>query len=353
MKLEDVSFLALQGSYDSDEASFHGLRQFRRIEFPGSDYHFKAGLYLHRANHGQFNTVWGRRDAGPPHAWLLNLAPLIDGETQRRVALVSIAAFLEATLHEKLSYVPLFRDPRVGREWFPDVTLVAQFSDSRTTPIATFEEDLDVSTATLEGARVEAEGLSLWREEELLFRDDQKQGTSAVVLGWSPGSQASWTLRFRPEGEAFDSTSRLVFFMGASTERPDPEEAPESTPPAREIPRIEIEIEDLAGESSRFELSDRKPIAMPLEVQFLKTAWLNREAHGRTWEPTLSSYDIPLELFVLRNERLDLARLAAVRFVLTSEKGSVVVLDDVAVARSAFTAVQDGQGNDRPEGDER
>ncbi|MGH9390869.1 MAG: hypothetical protein ACRD1Z_14730, partial [Vicinamibacteria bacterium] len=186
MKLEDVSFLALQGSYDSDEASFHGLRQLRRIDFTGDGYHFKTGLYLHRGNHGQFNTVWGRRDAGPPYSWLLNLAPIVDGEVQRQVARVFISAFLEATLHERLGYLPLFRDPRVGRAWLPEVALVAQFSDSRSAPLATFEEDLDVLTATFPGARIETSGLALWREEELLFRDDQKQGTSAVVLGWTP-----------------------------------------------------------------------------------------------------------------------------------------------------------------------
>jgi dienelactone hydrolase len=359
IKLEDVSFLALQGSYDSDEASFHGLRQFRRIDFPGEDYHFKAGLYLHRANHGQFNTIWGRRDAGPPQAWLLNLAPVIDGETQRRVALVSIAAFLEATLHERMPYVALFRDPRLGREWLPDVTLVAQFSDSRTAPLATFEEDLDVLTATLPGARVETEGLSLWREEELLFRDDQKQGTSAVVLGWTAGSHASWTIRLRPEGESFDSTSRFAFFLSGSTERPAPDEPvepvekAEKTEEPREVPSIQIEIEDLSGEKSRVELDALQPIAMPLEVQFLKTAWLNREAHGGTWEPTLQSYEIPFGSFLERNERVDLTRLAAIRFLLASEKGSVVVLDDVAVARGGFPPIEDGERNNHPESDER
>ncbi len=362
MELEDVSFLALQGSYDSDEASFHGLRQFRRIDFPGEGYHFKAGLYLHRANHGQFNTVWGRYDAGPPHAWLLNLAPLMDGEMQRQVALVSISAFLEATLRDELEYVPFFRDPRMGREWLPDVTLVAQFSDSRTVPIATFEEDLDVLTATSAGGRIEAEGLSLWREEELLFRDDQKQGTSAVVLGWTPESRrasgaASWTIRLRPEAETFDSASRLTFFLSGSTEQPaKPNKLNKNVKKMeepREIPSIQVEIEDVAGEKSRLELEELHPIAMPLEVQFLKLAWLNREAHGPTWEPTLQSYEIPFDIFLARNRRIDLTRLAAIRFFLGSEKGSVVVLDDVAVARGGVPAVEDRERNDRSEGEKR
>ncbi len=332
LKLEDVSFLALQGSYDSDEASFHGLRQFRRIDFTGDSYYFKAGIYLHRGNHGQFNTVWGRRDAGPPQSWLLNLAPIVDGELQRQVARVSISAFLEATLHERLGYVPLFRDSRLGREWLPQAVLVTQFSDSRTTPLATFEEDLEVTTATFPGARIETSGLALWREEELLYRDDQKQGTSAVVLGWTPesrgASSAMYAIRFSPEGATFDPTSRLTFFLSGSTERPNREDETERP---REVPSVEIEIEDLGGKKGRIDVSELGPIAMPLEVQLVKLAWLNREAHGRTWEPTLASYEVPLGLLLERNPEVDTARLAAIRFLFRSEGESVVVLDDVGV----------------------
>ena len=360
MKLEDVSFLALQGSYDSDEASFHGLRQFRRIDFTGDDYHFKAGVYLHRGNHGQFNTVWGRRDAGPPSSWLLNLAPIVDGETQRQVARVSISAFLEATLHQRLGYLPLFRDPRVGRAWLPEVKLVAQFSDSRTAPLATFEEDLEVLTATFPGARIETSGLALWREEELLFRDDQKQGTSAVILGWTPesrgASNAVYAIRFSPEGASFDPTSRLTFFLSGSTERPNGEDETEGP---REVPLVEIEFEDLGGEKSRIDVSELAPMAMPLEVQFLKLAWLNREAHGRTWEPTLSSYEVPFETLLERNPKVDVTRLAAVRFLMTSEGGSVVVLDDVGVSRrsgngagSLASSVDNGEGKNDSERDQ-
>ena len=72
---------------------------------------------------------------------------------------------------------------------------------------------------------------------------------------------------------------------------------------------------------------------MPLEVRFLKLAWLNREAYERPWEPTLSSYEVPFETLLARNPKLDVARLAAVRFLFSSEGGSVVVLDDVGVSR--------------------
>ncbi|MGH9335116.1 MAG: hypothetical protein ACRD21_15360, partial [Vicinamibacteria bacterium] len=334
MKLQDVSFLALQGSYDSDEASFHGLRQFRRIDYTGGGYHFKAGVYLHRGNHGQFNTVWGSADAGPPYSWILNLAPIVPGETQRGVARVYISAFLEATLHENQDYVPLFRDPRLGREWLPDVVLVSQFSDSATTPLANFEEDLDVQSATAEGARIETEGLALWREEELLFRDDQKQGTSAAVLGWT--DEATFAIRFNEEA-SFDPRSRLTFSLSGSTERPlekdEEDEEDDDETMRKRAPDVAIQIEDASGEVSRIALADVAPVAMPLRVQFLKLARWNRQAHGSTWEPTLQSYEVPFEALLEKNPGVDLARLAAIRFRFGGEGENVVLLDDVAVAR--------------------
>ena len=75
--LKDINYLSLQGSYDSDESSFFGYRQYQRIQFTDTAFHFKSGLYIHRANHGQFNTVWGKYDGGVPSRWLLNTRPLI------------------------------------------------------------------------------------------------------------------------------------------------------------------------------------------------------------------------------------------------------------------------------------
>ncbi|MCG8608153.1 hypothetical protein MJD09_24605, partial [bacterium] len=70
-QLENVNFLTLHGSYDSDEPAYHGFRQFNRIHFTDGNYWFKAGIYIHGANHGQFNTDWGREDFNPPNSWLL------------------------------------------------------------------------------------------------------------------------------------------------------------------------------------------------------------------------------------------------------------------------------------------
>ncbi|HVN04604.1 MAG TPA: hypothetical protein VMT86_09320, partial [Bryobacteraceae bacterium] len=77
--IEDVSYLTLQGSHDADVSSFMGSQQWEHVRYSRPGPWFKAELYAYRANHGQFNTAWGRTDAGLPLSWLLNLKPLMTG----------------------------------------------------------------------------------------------------------------------------------------------------------------------------------------------------------------------------------------------------------------------------------
>jgi predicted dienelactone hydrolase len=350
IELEDVSFLALQGSYDSDEASFFGLRQLRRIDFRDGAYRFKAGVYVHGANHGQFNTVWGRTDAGPPGSWLLNLAPIIPGDAQRRVAAVYISAFFEATLHERREYVPLFRDPRSGRSWLPEVLLVPQFSDSTTRVIADFEEDIDVRTATLPGARIETSGLERWKEEELLFRDDEKQGTSAVVFGGTrTGGEAYYAVRLAPDGVGVDPTSFLTFSLGAYLQKDAP-----STAEHPEV-EVEVELEDGEGRSAVVPLQEVATLLPPIRIRLFKLPRWSGIGQGSDWEPTLQRYEIPVALFLERNPAWSSPGprvLSAVRFRLRGDDESIVVLDDLGI-RSPALDESEGQGGAEGEESER
>ncbi len=249
VEFEDVNFLALQGSYDSDESAFHGLRQFNRIELSDDAYRFKAGLYIHGANHGQFNSTWGREDSQPPDAWQLNLAPIISGEEQRQIAKVHIAAFLAATLQGDPRYVQLFRDTRTGADWLPDLAYVQQFTDSSFVTLADFDEDLNVSSATAPGASISASGFSLWREEELKHRDELPQGTSVVVLGWTADEEPVYTIDipidFWPDATGQDYV--LSLSVSASTESPsddDEDKRKDSDDPSDPVaaPRFTIEV---------------------------------------------------------------------------------------------------------------
>ena len=144
--VENVNYLVFHGTHDGDVSSFSGLRTYKRVEFTDGEPHFKASVYVHRANHGQWNTVWGPHDRGARSGRSLDLRGLLEGEEQRQFALVYVTAFLEASLKGRDDYLPLFRDHRVVGGWLPKTMYITQFQESSFRPLATFEEDIDVTT---------------------------------------------------------------------------------------------------------------------------------------------------------------------------------------------------------------
>ena len=215
----NVNYFVLQGTEDGDMLSFHGSRQLERIKFTDDGDWCKATLYIRGANHGQFNTVWGRTDLSGFGKHLLNLRGIMPPEAQRQVAKTTISAFLEATLRRKTEYLALFRDTRVGRSWLPPTDYRNKFEDSTYRFLATYEEDIDVTTTTAAGGSARGDKLDTWREQwlELTWGD---LDTSAVVLGWKAKDEApSYTLTV-PAAAAPKKDDVLVFAMGNMGETP-------------------------------------------------------------------------------------------------------------------------------------
>ena len=82
--VENVNYLVIHGSHDGDVDFFAGARTYRRVKFTDRNYWMKSAMYVHRANHGQFNTVWGPYDVGPPLSHFLARGTLLSPQDQRR-----------------------------------------------------------------------------------------------------------------------------------------------------------------------------------------------------------------------------------------------------------------------------
>lgn len=183
--LENIDYLLFQGSHDSDVSSFSGDKQYKRIKFTDSIYHVKTSIYIYRANHGQFNTVWGNRDWGLPGGYMINTKALLDGEDQRQIAKVYISAFLDMTLKGNKTYLPMFRDYRAAGDWLPETLYINRFEDSETLYICDYDEDIDVTTTTINNGNLFGENLATWREEDIGFRNGRSlRQNQAVYLGW-------------------------------------------------------------------------------------------------------------------------------------------------------------------------
>ena len=369
--VENVNYMVFHGSHDGDVTSFHGLRLYNRLEFSDGGDYFKTAIYMYRANHGQWNTVWGNKDNGPRSARRLDLRGLIDGEAQREFAEIYISAFLETVLRDHPDYMPMFRDHRAIGGWLPETMYITQFESSSFRPLATFEEDIDVTTGTAHGVRLRGDSLGVWREELLDLRSRNRPTTSssqennALRLGWNNrvagdegtvGAPASYTLSL-PAGLGSDwglgGTSRLDLQLGAVEGRPAPrrpEGEDENQEPSRaggddEAARggtargesdrdegeqpvdLSVVLTDADGESASVPLSNYGPIRRPLETAVRRRN--DAESFDNQWELVLQSFSIPLADLVEANPDFDPARPREIRLLFDRSAAGTVVVDDI------------------------
>jgi dienelactone hydrolase len=325
--LENVNYLVLHGAHDMDVFTFEGAGQYERVRFDEEAEWFKAGLYIYGANHGQFNTCWGRKDLFEPVMRVFNLEQLMPAEEQRQIAKVYASAFLEATLHGESGYRPLFRDYRRGRAWLPDTIYLNQYQDAGTQWVSTYEEDINPGTTTLPGGRLKGENLVVWREQ-LVTGKWGNTGDQAVYLGWdvdASGGTSSYTIELPEPGLALTRDSTLVFALADAHEDPFPESDSEKNK-ATEPVDLTLEVVDCAGQVARLPLSHNLPLQRQLEGRLGKAAFMSPFPQS---EVVYQHSEYPLADFCVANPAFDPANLTAIRFVFDRIPKGVVVLDDV------------------------
>jgi dienelactone hydrolase len=327
-RIEDVSYLTLQGAHDADVSEFMGSLQWENVRYTKPGPWFKAEIYAYRANHGQFNTVWGRADVGEPLSWMLNVKPLLPGDEQRRMAKTYIAAFLEATLRGRREYLPLFEDWRAGRAWLPDTIYINRFQDASYVPLAAFQEDADLTTTTAPGGRIAGEGLSVWREGRIPWRGGERDH-NGVFLGWNraKGAPAAAYAITLPEGAAakwgLAPTSTIELSLAAMDEdAPLPgskKDGKDKKPPEMEdrgSPDFTIELETSDGATGRAPVSRFAAIPPPLKETFTKLDRLDSAMYENDWEPVLQTVRAPLAAFQAAGGKpFDPAKLRVVRLI--------------------------------------
>lgn len=368
LPIENVDYLVFHGSHDGDVTSFHGLRIWDRLRFTDGEDHFKSAIYMYRANHGQWNSVWNSFDNGPRSPRILDLRYLVPPVDQRRFAELYVAGFLEASLKDDRQWLSMFRDHRVVGEWLPESMYITRLQHSSFLPLANFEEDVDVTSGSAAGVALRGDSLDTWREEMLFLRSSNRANTSATQanqalrLAWNNRLAGADTTQLGPTAGfevAFTPALTREWGIGAghalelslsATERiPGPRRSPEVSDndndadddPRPRAPRadpdapkppvdLSIEVEDASGRTASVPLSRYGPIRRPLEIHIL------RRTDQETREPTelvLQSYHIPLADFVDEESSLDPTQLRAVRLVFDRATAGEVVVDDIGFSQ--------------------
>lgn len=377
--LENVNYLVIHGSHDGDVSTFHGLRQFERLRFTDGKPWFKAAFYMYRANHGQWNTVWQNKDNGPRSGRSLDLRALISPEEQRQFGKLVISSFLEATLHGRKEYLPMFRDHRTAGHWFPKTMYITRFQESGYMPLAEFDEDIDVTTGSVPGVELLGDSLSTWKEGILPYRsrgDDQRH--SAVWLGWNNriagadtmklGKTASYSITISDSLRAArrpDVNSVLYLSLAATKDKPGPRPVPKDTtikpdtskegraradsikadsakkatalPKKKDEPdtipiAITVELVDSAGHVARLPLGKFGTIRRPLETYVFRRDGRDEQRFATTFELVPQTFVLPLADFYAAVPAFNAGQFRTMRLLFDKTVAGTVVVSNVGLS---------------------
>jgi dienelactone hydrolase len=213
--LGDADYLLLAGGHDADTFLLYGVAQYERDPSGADADRVRALAYVHQANHGQFNAVWGDRDRGLYNSLLLNRAPLLDADAQQRAAKALVASFLRASLRDEPAYRAPFRNPPSGSAWLPDGVVATQL---RTPGRSCWR-----TSRTAPGRRTANPRLPASRRCACATVE-REQGNRALRLEWDAGDRASFEVAVAPEDAArLVAAPALTFALAA---------VPGTTPPS-------------------------------------------------------------------------------------------------------------------------
>jgi hypothetical protein len=250
---------------------------------------------------------------------------------------------------------------------------ITRFETSAFRPLATFEEDIDVTRGTESGVTMAGDSLATWKEATLMLRSSNRNNTSAsqdnqaVTVGWNnrvedadtadhgPAARYTVSLPSNLAGDwELDSGTTLDFMLGPTNNVPglrpspdasdDDEEADEGMSAASddldasagdaeeaEDPTVDLSIEvaDASGQTARIILSDYAAIRRPLETYVMRRSDLEARRFQDHWELVLQTYSIPLSDFLSDNRSLDPGSLTSISFVFDQVHAGEVVIDQI------------------------
>ncbi|ANH80378.1 hypothetical protein A8C56_04735 [Niabella ginsenosidivorans] len=327
LRMTNMNYLLLQGSHDQDIYYNAGVRMYNRIKFEPGKNALKTSLYIYRANHGQFNTVWGATDNAFPDQFFMNSGALLKGEDQRKIAKIYISAFLEATLKGRKEYIPLLKDYRNGFNLLPKDYYISQYEDGSFNYIADFEEDRDVSTATLKGCSIEAAGLDQWKEIRLRLRNNEEagQGNSGVLVGWdndtSSVKPAPYYAINIPDTALQkvhpDTAGHLFFFIANNSDH------------ANRV-NFSIQLKTRSGSVIK-PLSDFFIMAPLLKTELAKWNYLPDLRKNMPVERVLQYIQIPFSAFKAADPAFQSSQIEQIKFIFDKEPTGAILIDRIGI----------------------
>ncbi|HET9000561.1 MAG TPA: hypothetical protein VFP86_13030 [bacterium] len=209
-------FFLIHGSRDGDVSTFEGYNMYNRAHAVDlanptvSDGKLKALLWVYRANHNQFNSVWPSET--PP-------ATTMPRADQELIAKVHLGALAQALLLDRSENLEVLRDHAIAVTWVPAGTdFVSQYQDPERVFVQHNQESLAAPqiSSPVQGA-VAADAVVAARQLKDLVNAGAPQTTITLRLEWNaPG--ARFLLKVDPATLPAERYKALSLRVGQSTE---------------------------------------------------------------------------------------------------------------------------------------
>ena len=210
------TYCLIHGSRDGDVSNFSGYNTYNRAHAVDtanptvSDGELKALLWVYRANHNQFNSVWASETAA---------GVAMPRPDQELVAKVFLGTIAQALLLDRTEYLPVLKDHRLAETWMPvNVDLVSQYQDPERVFIQHNQEGLFAPQVSLPvQGTASLDALVAARQLKDLVNAGAPVTTITLRLEWS-ASGARLLLRLDPGTVPMERHETLSLRVGQSTE---------------------------------------------------------------------------------------------------------------------------------------
>ena len=209
VEISDVNYLLIHGSNDQDVSSMMGEKQYNNLTFSGDsgDKYLKSEVYILGANHGQFNSLWGRYDMMGAANGYLNTNHFLDEADQKLIAKAYIRSFLDTTLLGEDKYASLLRETDGYEEYLPKTAYITNYEDSDFESICSFEGTTDIRKFE-SGAKVKVTDSDTWTLKPYFRGSGAELEDYVLSVSWTEEQNPALEITF----PAIDiSEGRLTF----------------------------------------------------------------------------------------------------------------------------------------------
>ncbi|WP_310603851.1 poly(ethylene terephthalate) hydrolase family protein [Anaerosporobacter sp.] len=318
VSITDVNYLLIHGVNDQDVQTVMGNKLYKNTTFSGEGDFFKSAIYIAGANHGQFNSEWGRYDMGFPLKYFLNVKNMIAVEEQEDILKIFTKIFLDVTLKQDTTNKDLFNNYLAYESYLPKTIYQQMYQNSSFECVSDFEEDSDLTTATMEGATISVLHTRVWEEMKTAYGDGGTKENYVLRMKWKNTSMA--TVKFKIP--SYDMTGKNLQFDIADLQEEEIQ---------TQLIDGTVRITDSFNHVANVKISDCAIIYPTLPVQLYKVSFLMNEYEYKHQMQTVSMKE---EQFLADNPEIKTNNITSIEIIFDCMEYGNIKIDNVGFEKN-------------------